>query len=66
MDGDRDGVVDEEELVSGLRQMFASSKNNIRAGAGGAHIEPAALFTRMDADGDCKLYVSDIEAFVMP
>ena len=31
MDSDRDGFVDEEELVTGIRQMF-SAKSNIRAG----------------------------------
>ena len=31
MDSDRDGFVDEEELVTGIRQMF-SAKSNIKAG----------------------------------
>ena len=66
MDTDRDGFVDEEELVSGIRQMF-SNKSNLRAGAiAPEKLAPAALFARMDADGQKRLYVSDVESFVMP
>ena len=46
--------------------MFATSKSSLRAGAGGKHLEPAALFSRMDSDGQGRLYISDIESFVMP
>ena len=46
--------------------MFSSSKNSVRAGVTGQHIEPAALFSRMDSDAQGALYVSDIESFVMP
>jgi len=51
MDTDRDGFVDEEELVSGIRHMFQPDE---RLGAGGSSgndaVPPAALFARMDAD----------------
>ena len=68
MDVDRDGLVDEEELVSGIRHMF-SSEGNIRAGATQSHassFSPEEVFHRMDADGQGRLYVSDVESFVMP
>ena len=49
MDEDRDGYVDEEELVSGVRQMFATQSSlpmpNAKQG-----LSPEALFSRMDAD----------------
>ena len=48
MDADRDGFVDEEELVTGLRQMFGGQKASIAMNGGS--LEPAALFSRMDPD----------------
>ena len=64
MDVDRDGYVDEEELVSGIRQMFAGDGNTrtIRQD----RVDPAALFAKMDADKQERLYISDLESFVMP
>ena len=67
MDGDRDGFVDEEELVSGIRSMFASQDRGVSAGAGVAqHIAADQIFAIMDADQQGRLYVSDVESFVMP
>ena len=67
MDGDRDGFVDEEELVSGIRSMFASQDRGVSAGTGVAqHIAADQIFAIMDADQQGRLYVSDVESFVMP
>ena len=67
MDGDRDGLVDEEELVSGIRSMF-SPANNARAGGipGVSHVSVEILFAKMDSEQDERLYISEVESFVMP
>jgi len=46
MDTDRDGYVDEEELVSGVRQMFPSAKTAVKSvvATDGRSVAPAALF----------------------
>ena len=67
MDTDRDGFVDEEELVSGIRHMFQPDERLGASGSSGNEVvPPAALFARMDCDQQERLYVSDIESFVMP
>ena len=52
MDSDRDGYVDEEELVTGIRQMFTPAENLRAGGAPGVvkRITPEQMFARMDAD----------------
>lgn len=64
MDVDRDGYVDEEELVSGIRQMFSGQVTNTRGAV--SHLSPELLFGKMDADQNERLYISEIESFVMP
>ena len=66
MDGDRDGFVDEEELVTGIRQMFAPQETVNRQSVADGRVPPETLFARMDADNQQRLYVSDVESFVMP
>ena len=65
MDEDRDGYVDEEELVSGVRQMFAT-QSSLPMPNNNQGLSPEALFSRMDADQQNRLYISDVESFVMP
>ena len=63
MDVDRDGLVDEEELVSGIRSMFAPGAAGIPTGS---RVSAEILFAKMDADQDERLYINEVESFVMP
>lgn len=63
MDVDRDGLVDEEELVSGIRSMFAPGVAGIPTGS---RVSAEILFAKMDADQDERLYINEVESFVMP
>ena len=50
MDTERDGVVDEEEIEAGLREMFPPSAQDQNPFGAPSTMTPGALFAKIDAD----------------
>ena len=48
MDEDKDSYVDQDELMTGLKHLFASNKNKPSKVA--IRVAPDILFAKMDAD----------------
>ena len=51
MDTERDGVVDQEEIEDGLREMFPpSAQDSNPFGTAASVMSPSELFSKIDAD----------------
>ena len=64
MDADRDGYVDQDELMTGLKHLFAS--NTHRPTKVAIRVAPDILFAKMDSDQNGKLYLDDVQMFIQP
>ena len=61
MDEDRDGYVDQDELMAGLKSLFGPGG---KRGKVAIRVAPDVLFSKMDSDQNGKLYMDDMQMFV--
>ena len=57
MDTDRDGYVDQQEMLTGLKNLFAPGPRRAKVAI---KVAPDILFAKMDSDQNGKLYMDDV------
>ena len=58
MDTDKDGYVDQQEMLTGLKNLFAGQGQ--RRAKVSIRVAPDILFAKMDSDQNGKLYMDDV------